>query len=487
MKVLFLDIDTLRPDHMGCYGYKRDTTPHIDKVAKEGVLFNNYYCSDAPCLPSRAALISGMFGIHNGAVGHGGTCADRRLYGMERGFTDPIDNDNFNHLFRKAGMYTTSISTFPERHSSWWFNAGFNEMHNVGGAGLESGEEVLPVALDWLKRNSQREDWFLHLHLWDPHTPYRAPISFGNPFENEPLQTWITEEIFQEHLKHVGPHSLNELNMYNDHEDENYPRHPGKLTKYSELKRLIDGYDCGIRYADSLIGQVLEALHAENIYDDVAIIVTSDHGENMGELGIYAEHATADHPTCHIPMIIKWPGGQKNHTDKGLHYSLDLVPTMADLLAVEKSEKWDGSSYAETILKGEDTGRESLVLSQLAHVCQRSARFEDWLYIRTYHDGWHLFDDEMLFHLKDDPYEQRDLKLKHPEICAKGAKIILDWQDHMMRSSSSPVDPLWTVLQEGGPFHAKGHLENYLTRLENTKRSEGAAKLRAKYKNTLFK
>lgn len=68
MNVLFIDIDTLRPDHMGCYGYGRNTTPNIDAIAREGVRFDNYYCSDAPCLPSRAALVSGTFGIKNGVV-----------------------------------------------------------------------------------------------------------------------------------------------------------------------------------------------------------------------------------------------------------------------------------------------------------------------------------------------------------------------------------------------------------------------------------
>ena len=69
MNVLFIDIDTLRPDHMGCYGYGRNTTPNIDAIAREGVRFDNYYCSDAPCLPSRAALVSGTFGIKNGVAG----------------------------------------------------------------------------------------------------------------------------------------------------------------------------------------------------------------------------------------------------------------------------------------------------------------------------------------------------------------------------------------------------------------------------------
>ena len=87
MRVIMFDIDTLRADHMGCYGYGRDTTPVMDSVAEEGVCFDRYYCPNAPCLPSRASLISGQYGIHNGIVGHGGTAADMRLQGESRGFS----------------------------------------------------------------------------------------------------------------------------------------------------------------------------------------------------------------------------------------------------------------------------------------------------------------------------------------------------------------------------------------------------------------
>lgn len=484
MKVLFVDIDTLRPDHMSCYGYDRQTTPNIDVIASEGVRFNNYYCSDAPCLPSRAALVSGMFGIKNGAVGHGGTCADMRLYGEERRFTNQMDKNNFNNIFRRAGMRTVSISTFPERHSSWWFSAGYNETYNVGGHGGESGESVLPVALDWLERNKNQDNWFLHVHFWDPHTPYRAPESFGAPFENEPLTTWITEKELDKHLKKVGPHSANELNMYNDRTNEKFPRQLGKISDMHDLREVMDGYDTGIKYADFLIGQIFDKLRENGQYDDTAVIITSDHGENMGELGIYSEHATADLPTCHIPMIIKWPGYRQNAVDDGLRYNLDLVPTVADLLNVEKCDNWDGISYIKA-LTGEDGGREYLVLSQMAHVCQRSARFGDWLYIRTYHDGYHLFDKEMLYNIKDDKYEQNDVKEQYPDICAKGAKYILDWHDEMMLQSNSEIDPMLTVLKEGGPFHARGHLSGYIERLNATGRSEGAELLRQKHPDEL--
>lgn len=482
MRILYLDIDTLRPDHMSCYGYPRLTTPNLDRIAKEGVRFDRFYCSDAPCLPSRAALVSGMFGIHNGAVGHGGTAADRRLTGERRGFADPVDRNNFHWIFRKAGLHTASISTFAERHSSYWYDAGFHEIHNVGKSGGESGEEVLPVALDWVERNAQKDDWYLHLHLWDPHTPYRTPADYVNPFEDEPLPVdWITEEVFEQHLRQVGPHGLNEISMYDDVENPKYPKHPGAVRRYEELRRVIDGYDCGIRYADELLGRVLDALRAKGVYDDLAIIVTSDHGENMGELGIYGEHGTADEATCHIPMLIKWPGALRGQVDTGFHYLLDLPPTVAELLNVPANPKWDGASFAKALCGGGDQGRPYLVLSQMAHVCQRSVRFEDWLYVRTYHDGFRLLDREMLFNLREDPHEQHDIKAEHPEVCARAARCLLDWQDEMMLTSDSAVDPLWTVLREGGPFHTVGQLERYCGHLERTGRAEGARLLREKH------
>lgn len=480
MRILMLDLDTLRPDHMSCYGYPRATTPNIDRVCADGVRFDRYYCSDAPCLPSRAALVSGMFGIRNGAVGHGGTAADRRLTGRDRGFSDIVDHNNFHNIFRRAGMHTVSVSSFPERHSSWWFNAGFHECYNVGKCGLESGEEVLPIALDWLERCGERDNWFLHVHFWDPHTPYRAPESFGNPFAEEPIPSWITPEVFEQHRRLSCPHGLNELSMYGDTEDPRFPRAPGKITEYSELRRVFDGYDCGIRYVDGLVGQLFDWLREHGLYEDTAILVTSDHGENMGELGIYEEHGTADEPTCHIPMILKWPGGVKGVSENGFHYSLDLLPTVAELLGVQACDNWDGQSYAETLRTGRECGRDSLVLSQMAHVCQRSARFGEWLYMRTYHDGFHLFPREMLFHLSADPHEQHDVKEQYPAICAQGAKIILDWHDDQMLRSDSQVDPLWTVWQEGGPYHTVGWLDAYLKRLESTGRHEAAEQLRAR-------
>ena len=483
MRILFLDLDTLRSDHLGCYGYHRNTSPNIDRIAKDAVRFDNYYCSDAPCLPSRTALMSGRFGIHTGVVGHGGTAADFRIEGENRGFVDALSRESLPAFLRSVGFKTVSISPFAERHSSWTFYAGFTEMHNTGGRGQESAEEITPEALKWIKENAGDDNWFLHINYWDAHTPYRAPAKFGDPFESDPLPDWITEDVLKKHQKLVEPHGALEINMYDNYENPKFPRQPGEIKNMDDLRRMIDGYDCGIRYMDMHIGIILDALSKQGVLDDTAIIVSADHGEAQGELGMYGEHGTADNVTCKIPMIIKWPGCKRGYIDKGLHYNLDLCPTFSELFGRVPAPSWDGRSFAKAILSGSECGREYLVISQCAHVCQRGVRFGDWLYIRTYHDGYHLFPDEMLFNIKKDTHEQDNVASKYPDKCKDAVYYLNQWHDDMMKSMPYDVDPLWTVIKEGGPYHAKGNLRSYCEYLKKTGREYAIPELKKRHPN----
>lgn len=482
MRMLYIDVDSMRPDHLGCYGYHRNTSPNIDKVAAQGVKFTNYYTSDAPCFPSRTALMTGRFGIHNGVVGHGGTAGDVRHEGRERNFRDKLASESLPALLRRCGLKTVLISPFAERHSAWTFYAGFNEIHNTGKVGLESAEEVTPTVLNWVEQHAQEDNWFLYVNYWDPHTPYRAPAEYGNPFAEDPLPAWLTEEVFAEHRQMAGPHGAQEINMYDNRTNPNYPRHPGELTNMDDVRSVIDGYDIGVRYVDDHIGQVIEALKQQGVDDDLVIIISADHGENLGELGIYAEHGTADEATCHIPMIVRWPGMKRGTEDTGLHYHLDLMPTLAELFDKEPAQTWDGQSYAAALTEGLDAGREYLVVSQCAHVCQRSVRFQDWLYTRTYHDGFHLFNQEMLFQINDDPHEQWNRAEQSRAICKDAVYYLNEWHDEMMQSMPFDVDPLWTVMKEGGPHHAQiAHLRPYLQRLRETGRESAAAELERRH------
>jgi hypothetical protein len=145
--------------------------------------------------------------------------------------------------------------------------------------------------------------------------------------------------------------------------------------------------------------------------------------------------------------------------------------------------------------EGVSQGWDDLVISQCAHVCQRSVVWDRWLYLRTYQDGFHLFGPEMLFDLTADPHEQHDLAASRPDLCREGAWRLARWHDQQMQKMARVFphdisDPLWTVMAEGGPFHAvheagRSELPDYLKHLEITGRAEQAAALRRKYPQTL--
>lgn len=491
MRILYIDIDCQRPDHLGCYGYHRDTSPHIDAVASEGLIFDAVYVSDAPCLPSRTALFSGRFGVHTGVVGHGGTAADPYLDGPGRGFGSLLGRTSWMRCLRNAGLYTASVSPFAERHAAWHFYAGFCEVQNPGRRGLESAHEIAPRAIDWLDRHGHGDDWFLHVNFWDPHTPYRSPDSFGNPFAAAPPPAWLTEEVRAQHWQGCGPHSAQEAVGYAEVGEEykrNYPLQPYVIDSPDQVRRMFDGYDCGVRYADHFIGDIVQKLKDLKLYDDTAILISADHGENLGELNIYGDHQTADEMTCRVPLILRWPGitdrfAGSHH--RALHYQFDLAATIVELCGGRIPDCWHGRSFAEALREGDDRGRGGLVLSQGAWTCQRSLRFRDGerdlLCIRSYHDGHHGFPETMLFDLQADPHEQCDLGETESGLVQMALARIDQWMGERMRDSPTGIDPLWTVIQEGGPKHTVGELPAYLDRLRATKRGHWADVLESRH------
>lgn len=487
MRILMLDIDTLRPDHLGCYGYHRATSPNIDRIAGEAVRFENNYVSDAPCLPSRSALWSGRTGFHTGVINHGGTAAEPFIEGPARGFRDMFDRTGWIPQLARAGLHPVTVSPFGERHSAWWWYAGYKEIYNPGMGGMELADDVTPLALDWIKRNARKDNWFLHVNYWDPHTPYRTPAGFGNPFAGDPLPEWLTGEVRQRCWDGYGPHSAQEPHGYGiepgiDQFVRRYPRVPASLDSMDSVKKWIDGYDTGIRYADEHCGRILNALVDEGVLDDLVIIITSDHGENQGELNVWGDHQTADHITCRVPLIIRWPGvSGAARVDHALHYHFDWAATLLELAGGAMPENWDARPFTQAFRHGQEQGRDDLVISQGAWACQRGVRFrhagEDYLALRTYHDGYKMVDPLMLFNLSRDPHEQYDLSASHPELAAGAMLRLTNWEREMMLTSQTNVDPMMTVLREGGAYHTRGSLPAYLERLRSTGRSAHADKL----------
>ncbi|HEX4024703.1 MAG TPA: sulfatase [Steroidobacteraceae bacterium] len=483
MRLLYIDIDTLRADHLGCYGYPRRTSPNIDAVAAGAVVFDNIYASDTPCLPSRTALLTGQFGIHNGVVNHGGTDADPVIDGATRQFHSRLHLDSFPNRLKGAGLRTVTVSSFAHRHSAFHWYAGFDEAYNVGKYGMESADEVYAVAADWLRRRGREDDWFLHVHLWDPHAPYRAASAYGQPFADTPTPAWLTEEVRAHHWRGCGPHSAQEGGGFapNEYDRAHYPRQPQEIRDMAAVRAMFDGYDTGVLVADECAGRLLALLGELGVERDTAVMISADHGETLGELNIYSDHQTADEHTAHVPLILKWPGLAAGR-HRALHYQIDVTATLLELLGRAVPDSWDGQSFAADLRAGTDAGRDHLVTSQGAWTCQRGVRFDDWMLIRTLHDGYHLFDDVMLFDLRNDPFEQHDLAAARPDIIGRGLMLLAQWHDTMIPHAARGRDPLVNVVLEGGPYHVRGQLPAYLQRLRATERGDLADLLAAKYR-----
>ena len=182
---------------------------------------------------------------------------------------------------------------------------------------------------------------------------------------------------------------------------------------------MFDGYDTGVRYVDHHIDVILQRLAALGIEDEVAVIISADHGETLGELGIYCDHQTADQHVARVPMIIRWPG-LANGVDDSLHYQVDVAATLLELSGGSVPARWDGQSFRSSLASREYAGRDCLVLTQGAWTAQRAVRFDDWIFIRTFHDSYHGFPDIMLFDLQTDPHEEHDLSESRPDIAASG-------------------------------------------------------------------
>jgi choline-sulfatase len=263
------------------------------------------------------------------------------------------------------------------------------------------------------------------------------------------------------------------------------PRTPDEICDREAFKQWVDGYDTGIRYMDDHIGRLLDLLEEKGVLEETLVVVTADHGENQGELNVYGDHQLADEWTCRVPLIVSGPDVEPG-VDDGLHYNVDLAPTVTEFVGGDVPDGWDGQSFARSLTEGTDEGRDLLVLSQGTWTCQRAVRWDDWLLIQTYHDGWREFPPLALFDLEADPHETTNLADDRPSVVEEGLSLLQRWHSaRMVENATGPaggiaeasdalVDPLLEVVREGRPFYQRGNRESYVERLRETDREEHA-------------
>lgn len=449
MRILYIDIDCLRPDHLGCYGYVRNTSPTIDGIAKRGARFTNCFTTDAPCLPSRAALFSGRPGIENGVVAHEGPGANFRFPG------DGHDPDPERPMWMEAlsrnGMNTVSFSSFARRHMAWWFIAGFTEFYgNRFGGGHETADQVNAEVLPWLEQNAREDNWFLHVHYWDVHTPYRAPQKYWDEVSSQPAPEWPDEDTIKKHCDEwYGPRTARDFFGSMRTGKSPFPTMRDAILDRDDYISFVNGYDAGLRFVDDAVAEILQSLERAGVREDTAIIVSGDHGEAVGEQGMYFEHGNSSEGIAHIPLIIDWPGMPGGVVADGITQNLDLPATMVDLLGIDKPAKWEGNSFADA-LRGKDyLGREYTIWGCGIYSFQRAVRTKDWLFVRTLHCGNYPHEPVMLYNIKDDPWQQHNLVHDNPAKAAEMDYILSNWWHEHCSGPGSVRDPFQTTMATG--------------------------------------
>ncbi|GLQ55910.1 sulfatase family protein [Devosia nitrariae] len=475
MRVIWFDIDSMRPDHFGCYGYHRDITPNMDRIARQGVRFNRCYVNSSPCVPSRASFMSGRFGIHHGALTHWGPGSEFRFPGIDK-------YDTFAPLLprylRENGYRTVSFSSFADRHLANWFYAGWEEFNtSTLKRGDETADEVNAAVLPWLERNGASENYFLHIQYWDPHRNYEPPQAYFDALRDQPAPDWPDAGAIREHAANYGPFAATELYPARDGTPPNELM-PARIDTVEDFKQFVDGYDASIRYMDDRIGEVFSVLDRLGVLDDVAIVISADHGESMGEQGIYGDHVSASEPVHNVPLIIRWPGvTPPDRSHDGLLYNVDVHPTLCELLGLPVPQGWDGESFTDA-LRGEPwAGRPYLVWDHCLYTCQRAVRTPEWLYIRNYHPGLFPWDDVMLYDMRVDRRMTRNLIKDKPEVARDLDGVLNDWLQQNLGPGSMP-DPMGEVIRTG-PFKYV-RLEPWLARLRAKGRTGDADRIVAR-------
>jgi len=487
VRVLYIDLDCCRSDHLGCNGYPRNTSPNIDRIAQEGVTFTHCYGSNSPCIPSRAALFSGRFGFNNGVVGHHDVGEAFRYTDLYRGHWRDMDRPMLPMQLWQQGMKTVTFSCFHDRHNAWWFASGWEEIHTfTRKRGQERADEVNAAFLPWFRQHASEDNWFIHLHYWDIHSHYRTPEDWPARFCDQPAPDWPDQATIDAHQSFYGPRAA--VDMYTGYEDRPgmgggysrpVPYMPDAIRTTDDFRMLIDGYDASIAYTDDHIGQVLSVLDEQGLLDETAIIVSGDHGDSFGEHGQYMDHGIANEAVHHVPMVVRWPGvtTQPGRCD-AMIYGMDLGPTVCELLGLPTPSRWDGRSFAPALRGQAFEGWAYQVWDHGIYTLTRAVRTPDWLMIRVLHPGLYPYDDPIMLHdMRSDPHQAVNLAAERPDKVGELTALMEIWRQEQINKGGGP-DPMEQMVPVG-PFLYYTP-EQMFERFERTGRADMIPQLKAR-------
>jgi len=407
--VVLILLDTVRPDHLSAYGYDRETSPAISRLGERGVVFEQAVSSAPWTLPAAATLFSGS--------------------PAHRVFDERLTRSGVE-AFQRAGFTTAAFTEGAFLSSRYGFSLGFQHygeekgFEAVYGTGTEPAiEKTFRLAGEWLARH-RRDRFFLLIHTYEPHAPYKRrtfaealpPGAVGETFEAPTL------------------HALRQGSLSLDDADLEY------------LKALYDG---GILETDRHVGIFLERLAALGIRDTTLVVLTSDHGE---ELGDHYRTRCGDHghslldDLLKVPLIIDDPSRSyaASRVEAQVR-TMDIMPTLLDLVGVPSHIPMEGRSLVPLMQGQSEPGRIAFGGSPHSGPDRSYVRHRGYKYVRVTGAGTRRTmkliptpPSEQLYELRKDPGELHNLVDEEPELVAGFRKLLDDLSDGDLRSIEAP-------------------------------------------------
>lgn len=399
--VLVVIVDTLRADHLSAYGYGRATSPHIDAVARQGTLFEAAIATSSWTLPSHVSLVTGRFPHENHAQGtaidpafptvaeafrqrgyrtaafSGNTFFFSTRVGFGRGF---LHFEDFFHSWEDRAartLYGRKLSQFVLQR------LGYEDI-----PGRKRAADVTSAALNWI--GDDRRPFLAYLNYFDVHDPYLPPQPWRDKFS-----------------AHANPGGI--LNSF-------LLRFYPEMTA-AQLQDEIAAYDGAVAYADDQIGRLLDQLDRRGLAANTLVVITSDHGEMLGEHELYLHRNCLYRQAIHVPLIVRWPGHLPAGKRVTLPVSIASIPaTLVDLAGMAQDAPFPGPSLAGLWQSAEPAPAWPDALSELTQFPFEPLKRDPAYYGAIQSlvtPGWHYIEHEkfgrQLFRWREDPEESTDL------------------------------------------------------------------------------
>jgi len=429
--IVLFGIDSLRADHMSCYGYRRLTTPYMGQFAQGGTLFENHFSPNIPTTSGYAAMLTGTDLFTNQVV------ALRHKGPMRQ------EVATLAEILQGAGYTTTSVG-FQGNPAARGFETyiSFSGWGSWNEGRSPKAENLNAVAVPELGRlASQKKPFLLFLRHMDPHAPYLPPAPY--------------ERMFY-HGNECDPsnHSMDPVMSFKPFCDFFASWMPPGI---SDKDYVIAQYDGAVTYMDAAIQTLFTQLETLNLLDDTIVLITSDHGETLYDHECWFDHHGTYDNVLHVPLIIRYPA----KVPQGLRISgysrhFDIVPTLLDLAEVETDVAFDGNSLVP-MMTGECASQPSeLYITECTWQRKHGWRTREWKLICALEPDFHFKPPVELYNLVSDPEENCNLAEELPDV-VKFLKARMDAYIKQREQATGLKNPIkhqgdWHGHKGLGPF-----------------------------------